>query len=291
MPRSRHWSPRAPGTPGACIGLEELSDSEHQAALFALAFPDFGLEGSLVLVDEPDLHIHAAHRVRFLHALVGLGRDNQIIAATGSAEIVAAASAGQVRVCLNHGRYLLDISGGQEKCEATGPQGHELSGEVPNSSDASLDRAVSVATMTYDGQQQTIYVDGDVKFTGGRERTTCAISFSQMSFSPACAVPSHQVSDSGPHGLNVGASVRNQEVLAAGHRPAAAAGAPPNFRQHPGAGAGPRSADRKPQKHRRRAHADASARLDPSWDARRVATGLRPRLLTSRHRASSRSAC
>jgi len=35
-------------------------------------------------------------RVGFLQALVGLGRDNQIIAATGSAELVAAAAPGQV---------------------------------------------------------------------------------------------------------------------------------------------------------------------------------------------------
>jgi energy-coupling factor transporter ATP-binding protein EcfA2 len=78
------------------VGLDELSESERQGVLFALAFPHFGLAGSLVLIDEPELHVHAAHRARFLHALVGLGRDNQIIAATGAAELVVAASPGQV---------------------------------------------------------------------------------------------------------------------------------------------------------------------------------------------------
>jgi energy-coupling factor transporter ATP-binding protein EcfA2 len=78
------------------VGLDELSESERQGVLFALAFPHFGLAGSLVLIDEPELHVHAAHRARILHALVGLGRDNQIIAATGAAELVVAASPGQV---------------------------------------------------------------------------------------------------------------------------------------------------------------------------------------------------
>jgi hypothetical protein len=78
------------------LHLVDLSDGERQGVLFALAFRYFGLSRSLVLVDEPELHIHAADRVRFLQALVTLGRDNQIIAATGSAEIVAAAAPGQL---------------------------------------------------------------------------------------------------------------------------------------------------------------------------------------------------
>jgi predicted ATP-dependent endonuclease of OLD family len=49
-----------------------------------------------MLIDEPELHVHAADRVRFLQAIVALGRDNQIIAATGSAEIVAAATPWQI---------------------------------------------------------------------------------------------------------------------------------------------------------------------------------------------------
>jgi len=81
---------------GARVERGDLSESEQQGVLFALAFRHLGLAGSLVLIDEPELHIHAAHRVRFLQDLVTLGRDNQIIAATGSAEIVAAAASGQL---------------------------------------------------------------------------------------------------------------------------------------------------------------------------------------------------
>jgi predicted ATPase len=81
---------------GAVLDLEELSAAEQQGALFALTFRRLGLEHSIVLVDEPELHVHAADRVRFLQAIVALGRDNQIIAATGSAEIVAAATPWQI---------------------------------------------------------------------------------------------------------------------------------------------------------------------------------------------------
>src|SRR5205085_2763998 len=53
-------------------------------------------EQGVVLSDEPELHLHAVERVRFLQTLVALGRDNQVVVATGSAEIVAAAAPGQM---------------------------------------------------------------------------------------------------------------------------------------------------------------------------------------------------
>src|ERR1700733_2783587 len=81
---------------GTVLDLEELSAGEQQGVLFALTFRRLGLENSIVLVDEPELHVHAEGCVRFLQAIVALGRDNQIIAATGSAEIVAAAVPRQV---------------------------------------------------------------------------------------------------------------------------------------------------------------------------------------------------
>ena len=84
--------------------LAELSESERQGVLFALAFRYFGLEESLVLIDEPELHIHAADRVRFLRALVGLGTGNQLIVATGAAELVQAAAPGQVIDLATRGR-------------------------------------------------------------------------------------------------------------------------------------------------------------------------------------------
>lgn len=81
---------------GEVVALDDLSDSEHQGVLFALAFAYFGLSGSIILIDEPELHMHATARVRFLETLAALGRDNQILAATGAAELVSAAKPGHV---------------------------------------------------------------------------------------------------------------------------------------------------------------------------------------------------
>jgi hypothetical protein len=78
------------------VGLDDLSDSERQRVLFALAFRYLGLAGSLVLIDEPELHLHAMSHADMLHALVGLGQDNQLIVATGSAALLRAAGPGQV---------------------------------------------------------------------------------------------------------------------------------------------------------------------------------------------------
>jgi predicted ATPase len=95
---------------GTVLDLEELSAGEQQGALFALTFRRLGLDHSIVLVDEPELHVHAADRVRFLQAIVALGRDNQIIAATGSAEIVAAATPRQI-VDLSRPAFALRAAG------------------------------------------------------------------------------------------------------------------------------------------------------------------------------------
>jgi hypothetical protein len=87
----------------AVLELDELSESEQQLLLFAVAFRHFGLNHSLVLIDEPELHVHAAERVRLLQALVALGFDNQIIVATGAAEIVETATPEQ-RINVSRGR-------------------------------------------------------------------------------------------------------------------------------------------------------------------------------------------
>jgi hypothetical protein len=95
-PAARGYRLRFRCRSGELLDLDDLSATEQQAVLFAATFRHLGLEHSLVLIDEPELHVHAAHRVRFLQAVVGLGRDNQIVAATGAAELVSAALPAQV---------------------------------------------------------------------------------------------------------------------------------------------------------------------------------------------------
>jgi predicted ATPase len=81
---------------GGLLDLEQLGASEIQGFLFAITFRRFGLDHSVVLIDEPELHIHPAEQAGFLRAVTALGRDNQIIAATTSTEVLAAAETGPV---------------------------------------------------------------------------------------------------------------------------------------------------------------------------------------------------
>lgn len=82
---------------GTEVGLEQLSASEAQALLFATTFQRFALTGSLVLVDDPTLHVATDQQPAFFQALATLGPDNQIIAATGSSALLRAASPEQIR--------------------------------------------------------------------------------------------------------------------------------------------------------------------------------------------------
>lgn len=74
---------------GSTVLLEELSASEQQAVLVAATYERIGLHHSIVLIDEPELHQHPTVRAQWFQALLGLGRDNQVIAATTSTEILA----------------------------------------------------------------------------------------------------------------------------------------------------------------------------------------------------------
>jgi hypothetical protein len=68
--------------------LEQLSDGERQAFLFAATFVRSGVTGSLVLIDTPELHASGADAQTFLRAVSRLGADNQLIVATGSSEVL-----------------------------------------------------------------------------------------------------------------------------------------------------------------------------------------------------------
>jgi hypothetical protein len=81
---------------GARLLLDDLSDSEQQAVLFVATFRRIGLSRSIVLVDQPELGLHADAQLGFVRAIEGLGVDNQLFLATGSLEITRTAAAHQV---------------------------------------------------------------------------------------------------------------------------------------------------------------------------------------------------
>ena len=81
---------------GEIVDLDELSASERQAVLFGVTFLRSGVHRSLVLIDSPELHVHPRRQTDFFSALCALGRDNQIIAATTSPELLSAVRTDQV---------------------------------------------------------------------------------------------------------------------------------------------------------------------------------------------------
>ena len=84
------------GRDGEIVDLDELSASERQAVLFGVTFLRSGVHGSLVLIDTPELYVHPNRQADFFAALCTLGRDNQIIAATTSPELLASVRPNQV---------------------------------------------------------------------------------------------------------------------------------------------------------------------------------------------------
>lgn len=81
---------------GARLFLDDLSDSEKQAVLFVATFRRIGLSRSIVLVDQPELCLHADAQLGFVRAVEGLGVDNQLFFATGSLEITRTAATHQL---------------------------------------------------------------------------------------------------------------------------------------------------------------------------------------------------
>ncbi|MEJ7731401.1 MAG: hypothetical protein WKG00_19565 [Polyangiaceae bacterium] len=74
---------------GAQVDLEDLSDSEQEAVLLAGTFARVGLRRSIVLVDAPEAVAAPEAHGRVLRAIAGLGADNQVIAASNAAAVMA----------------------------------------------------------------------------------------------------------------------------------------------------------------------------------------------------------
>jgi hypothetical protein len=72
---------------GAVVGPMDLSDAEADAVLFAATATAIDLNGSLVLVDRPELYA-ALPAPKFATALGGLGEGNQVVVATDAAAFV-----------------------------------------------------------------------------------------------------------------------------------------------------------------------------------------------------------
>lgn len=81
---------------GSPVTIAELSDSESDAVIFAATATAIQLVRSLVLIDRPELYVHPADLPRFIAGLRALGQDNQLILASSSPAVLAAAGPAHV---------------------------------------------------------------------------------------------------------------------------------------------------------------------------------------------------
>ena len=72
---------------GDVVTAAQLSAGQRQGILVAGTIVRLGLQRSLILVDQPELHLHAADHESFLRGLERLTGDSQLIVATGSSAI------------------------------------------------------------------------------------------------------------------------------------------------------------------------------------------------------------
>jgi hypothetical protein len=98
------YAPGRAQNPAACFAtgaadpvlLAELSSSEADAVILAATAAMTGLCHSLVVLDRPELYVPAERLVAWVHALAGLGSDNQWLVATSSRTLLAATDPNQV---------------------------------------------------------------------------------------------------------------------------------------------------------------------------------------------------
>jgi hypothetical protein len=74
----------------------EISGAEADALIFAATAVAIDLSSSLVLIDRPELHVHPGFLARFIAGLRGLGENNQLLLASPSPDVAAAAEPGCV---------------------------------------------------------------------------------------------------------------------------------------------------------------------------------------------------
>jgi hypothetical protein len=78
------------------VFLSELASSEADAVIFAATIAMAGLSHSILFVDRPELYVPPDRLVAWVHGLLSLGTDNQLIIATNSRALVASAEPNRV---------------------------------------------------------------------------------------------------------------------------------------------------------------------------------------------------
>ncbi|WDF79105.1 AAA family ATPase [Mucilaginibacter sp. KACC 22773] len=78
-------------TPAGSIDIDDLSSGEKEILNTYIHFHQLATKGSIILMDEPDAHLHPELQKRYLEVLKNIGQGNQLMLTTHSPEMMAAA--------------------------------------------------------------------------------------------------------------------------------------------------------------------------------------------------------
>lgn len=87
---------------GAMVPVTALSAGQKQGLLFAATIQRLGLGRSLILIDTPELYLHASDHESFLRGLLELAPNAQFVVATGSSSLVQMVTREQTLTLLGH---------------------------------------------------------------------------------------------------------------------------------------------------------------------------------------------
>lgn len=75
-------------TPSGEVDIDDISSGEKEIFNTYLHFHQFNPNGSIILFDEPDIHLHPDFSRRYIEVLKSLGKDNQFWVTTHSPEMM-----------------------------------------------------------------------------------------------------------------------------------------------------------------------------------------------------------
>jgi predicted ATP-dependent endonuclease of OLD family len=74
---------------GSLIDMDEFSSGEKEVLAIITTLFQINPHHSIIMIDEPDLHLHAKWQISFLNAMQKIGKDNQFIVTTHSLELLS----------------------------------------------------------------------------------------------------------------------------------------------------------------------------------------------------------
>eukprot|EP01037_Dinobryon_pediforme_P009410 gene9410-9490_t len=106
-------------TPAGPIDIDDLSSGEKEILNTYIHFHQLDIQNSIILMDEPDAHLHPELQKRYLEVLKNIGVGNQLIITTHSPEVMAGAGSEALFTVIKFPKYIdenqfAQVSDGEE---------------------------------------------------------------------------------------------------------------------------------------------------------------------------------